>query len=232
MRLSAYEHLIPEKLFTNTLDPNRAQGVSAVKALALAANQGQKIYTLNVQNQTQHQTLLSQITIDPQAMAEIRNSLAAGKEVNVHQSPITQSGWTGSGYIITDPTTGAGAYKIVGGANGGMIFVTWLLFVAVGLAAAAVIASGAVVIGAIALVLLFANIFALIESIQHASNDQQLADAHKFAAFAAILSLGGLALRVAEFGLEFTSLLWIPASMVTIFRWAEFPPGWLSWLVN
>lgn len=25
---------------------------------------------------------------------------------------ITQSGWIGSGYIITDPATGAGAYKI------------------------------------------------------------------------------------------------------------------------
>jgi hypothetical protein len=31
-------------------------------------------------------------------------------------------GWTGSGYIISDPATGSGAYKISGGANGG-----WLL---------------------------------------------------------------------------------------------------------
>jgi len=115
MLLSAYEHLIPEKLFTDPLDPNRPQGVSAVKALALAANQGQKIFTLNVQNQAQHQTLLAQLTIDPQAMAEIQNALAAGKEVTVHQAPITQSGWTGSGYIITDPATGSGAYKIAGG---------------------------------------------------------------------------------------------------------------------
>ena len=37
----------------------------------------------------------------------------------MHQAPITQSGWTGSGYIISDPATGAGAYKISGGANGG-----------------------------------------------------------------------------------------------------------------
>ena len=58
------------------------------------------------------------------AMSEIQNALAAGKEVTVHQSPITQSGWTGSGYIITDPATGAGAYKISGGANGA----AWVLF--------------------------------------------------------------------------------------------------------
>ncbi|MFY9259128.1 MAG: hypothetical protein WAO71_01320 [Gallionella sp.] len=44
MRLSAYEHIIPEKLFTDPLDPNRPQGVSAMKALALAASQGQKIW--------------------------------------------------------------------------------------------------------------------------------------------------------------------------------------------
>ena len=54
-------------------------------------------------------------------MADIQNGLAAGKEVTVHQAPITQSGWTGSGYIITDPETGAGAYKIAGGANGGVL---------------------------------------------------------------------------------------------------------------
>jgi hypothetical protein len=60
-------------------------------------------------------------------MAEIQNALAAGKEVAVHQAPITQSGWTGSGYIITDPATGAGAYKISGGANGGVMIAKGLL---------------------------------------------------------------------------------------------------------
>ncbi len=232
MRLSAYEHLIPEKLFTDPLDPNRPQGVSAVKALALAASQGQRIYTLNQANQASHATLLAQVTIDASAKQEIQNALAAGKEVTVHQSPITQSGWTGSGYIITDPLTGSGAYKISGGANGGMIFVTWLFFIAVGLAAAAVIASGAVVTGGIGLVLLFANIFALIKSINQSTNDQQLADAHAFATIAAILSLGALTLMLAEAGLLFTSLLWLPSGLTTILRWAEFPPGWLSWLVS
>ncbi len=127
MRLSAYEHLIPEKMFTDPLDPNRPQGVSAVKALGLAASQGQKIYTLNAANQTSHAILLAQVTIDANARAEIQNALAAGKEVTVHQSPITQSGWTGSGYIISDPVTGSGAYKISGGANGGMLIAKGLL---------------------------------------------------------------------------------------------------------
>lgn len=81
--------------------------------------EGQKLFAFNAQNKAQQPALLAQITIDPQAMAEIQNALAAGKEVTVHQVPITQSGWTGSGYIITDPATGAGAYKIAGGFNGG-----------------------------------------------------------------------------------------------------------------
>ncbi|MFY9258870.1 MAG: hypothetical protein WAO71_00005, partial [Gallionella sp.] len=84
-----------------------------------------KIFTLTAANQASHATLLAQVTIDPQAMQEIQNGLAAGKEVTVHQAPITQSGWTGSGYVITDPATGAGAYKIAGGANG-----AWLTMLA------------------------------------------------------------------------------------------------------
>jgi hypothetical protein len=131
MRLSAYEHLIPEKLFTDPNDPNRPQGISAVKALAIATSQGQKIYTLNQANQASHATLLAQITIEASARQEIQNALAAGKEVTVHQTPITQSGWTGSGYVITDPGTGAGAYKISGGANGGALV---LFFIAMALA--------------------------------------------------------------------------------------------------
>lgn len=31
-------------------------------------------------------------------------------------------GWTGAGYIITDPAIGDGAYKISGGGNGGALF--------------------------------------------------------------------------------------------------------------
>jgi hypothetical protein len=36
MRLSAYEHIIPEKLFTDPLDPNRPQGVSAMEKIQTA----------------------------------------------------------------------------------------------------------------------------------------------------------------------------------------------------
>ncbi|HLF96856.1 MAG TPA: hypothetical protein VI457_06910, partial [Methylococcaceae bacterium] len=81
----------------------------------------QKVYTLSQANQSLHSTLLTQISIDIEARQEIQNALAAGLEVMVHQAPITVSGWTGSGYILLDKDTGAGAYKISGGENGGEI---------------------------------------------------------------------------------------------------------------
>jgi hypothetical protein len=138
MRASAYEHLIPEKLFTDQTQPNAPQAISAVKALAIAASQGQKIFTITQANQD---ILLPQINVDPDVMTEMQNALSIGKEVTVHQSPITQSGWTGTGYIITDPATGAGAYKISGGANGAFLFYFGLFLTAVGLGAILVEAS-------------------------------------------------------------------------------------------
>ena len=128
---SAFEHAVPEKLFVDSMKcnapnatnpdpvkPECAQGVSAVKALAIAAAQGQKIYTLNQANQSYHASIVASLGTDADTKAEISNALAAGKEVTVHQADITVSGWTGIGYTLLDPQSGAGAYKISGGANG------------------------------------------------------------------------------------------------------------------
>lgn len=122
---SAFEHAVPEQLFADpskpTTDPSQPQGVSAVKALAIAASQGQKIYTLNNKNQAYHASIVASLATDADSKAEISNALYAGKEVTVHQSDITAYGWKGIGYIILDPDSGAGAYKISGGANGGTL---------------------------------------------------------------------------------------------------------------
>jgi len=199
MRLSAFEHLIPERMFADPTkplnDPTQPQGFSAVKVLALAASQGQKIFTLNQANQAQHQTLLAQITIDPQAMTEIQNALAAGKEVTVHQAPITQSGWTGSGYIITDPGTGAGAYKIVGGANGGwlvglaevcaiIVMAAFLIVEAGGL-----IASGSILIGIPLLAIELYAAYAFVAGLENVQTPNQL---NQLAASTVITQIVGL----------------------------------------
>jgi len=121
---SAHEHLIPEKLFTDPTDPAGPQAVSAVKAIAVAAGQGQRIYSLNAQNQAIHASAISQLAIDSAVKEEIANALAVGKSVTVHQANISFGGFHGSGYIITDPETGAGAYKISDGANGAKMLLT------------------------------------------------------------------------------------------------------------
>ena len=54
-------------------------------------------------------------------VTEIRNSAAAGKTVTVHERPIDFYGNSQIGYVILDPETGAGAYKIGGGENGAEI---------------------------------------------------------------------------------------------------------------
>jgi hypothetical protein len=111
-RLSAFENTVPEKIW-NDVQPSR-EGISAVKALAKAASEGQRIYVLTSQNLH----LFNQVQIDDLAQTEIRNAISIGKSVTVHERPILVSGWTGSGYIIEDVNTGGGAYKISGGANG------------------------------------------------------------------------------------------------------------------
>ena len=113
MRSSAYEHLIPERLFSTEEEP--AEGVSTAKALALAMAQGQRVYTLTQDNSHN----LSQIIIDSEARSEIQNAIQRGYEVTVHQAPLNVNGWEGSGYAIIDPENGVGAYKISGGASGG-----------------------------------------------------------------------------------------------------------------
>jgi len=114
MLSSVLESAVPEQIF-NTDPANPIDGISAIKALQLAAQQGQKIYHITQQNQA---TALPQLTLSSLAMKEIRQGLAAGKEVITHASQVSVPGFTGEGYIITDPVTGSGAYKITGGGNG------------------------------------------------------------------------------------------------------------------
>ena len=111
---SALESALPEQMFSTTANPSEA--ASAVTAIAMAEQQGQKIYHITPANQT---TTLSNIHLSQPVIDEIKTSLAAGKEVITHTNNVSISGWTGAGYIIVDPNTGIGAYKISGGLNGG-----------------------------------------------------------------------------------------------------------------
>jgi hypothetical protein len=117
---SALEHSVPEQLFSTPENP--AQGISAVKALQLANEQGIPIYTIN---QTNINMILPQLQLDAGTIADIQSAVNAGKVVTVSKTDITFNGWTGCGYIVIDPTTGAGAYMISGGMNGAWLFLLW-----------------------------------------------------------------------------------------------------------
>lgn len=62
--------------------------------------------------------IIPKLSLSTNVMTDIRDNVAVGRTVTVHEKTIHYKGWKGSGYIIIDPQTGSGAYLIDGGANG------------------------------------------------------------------------------------------------------------------
>ncbi len=145
---SALEHRILELAFSDRQNPGNA--VSAVKALAIAAQQGNWIYQITPSNIE----VLDELSIGAEVKDEIRAAAATGKEVTVSESTITVAGWTGAGYIISDPETGAGAYKISGGSNGGFLEIGDIVLEGIGLVLAAAIGLVMLVVSLIAAVVM------------------------------------------------------------------------------
>ena len=115
-RLSAMEHLVPEQMFST--EDNPAHGISAVKAIQIAAAEGQKIWTITKTNLS---TALAAINLPSAVESDIRNSVYAGMEVTAHEQPVNFYGTSQVGYIVLDPETGADGYLIGGGENGGIL---------------------------------------------------------------------------------------------------------------
>ncbi|OGR35177.1 MAG: hypothetical protein A2091_10950 [Desulfuromonadales bacterium GWD2_61_12] len=115
---SSLEHTVPEHFFSTPEQP--AEGVSTVKALRIANDQGIPIYTVNQGNVT---AVMPQLQLDGQVKTDIKNAINAGKIVIVSKENINFHGWKGCGYIIVDPSTGAGAYMIGGGTSGCWVFI-------------------------------------------------------------------------------------------------------------
>jgi hypothetical protein len=110
--------------------PECGQAISAVKALAIAQQEGQKIYTITPQNAS---TALAKLPIGGSVGQEIRSAVQAGKEVTIHEKSISAYGWSGYGYVIVDPETGAGGYIIEGGGNGGLMMLLGIIYMIVAL---------------------------------------------------------------------------------------------------
>jgi hypothetical protein len=76
-------------------------------------------------------------------MAEIRAALAVGKEVVTHTAAVSVPGWTGAGYVILDPQSGVGAWKIGGGENGAYLIVSGMALIALAISIGFVALAGA-----------------------------------------------------------------------------------------
>lgn len=86
--------------------------------MQIASQKGQTIYHITKDNYSQ---ILSQLKLSSHVMSDICDAISAGCEVTAHERNISVKGWTDLGYVILALTTGAGAYLIGGGADGGMI---------------------------------------------------------------------------------------------------------------
>jgi hypothetical protein len=116
---SELEHLVPEQIFRNS--GLELDAISAVKALEKANALGQRIYRIT---QANRDSALPNIHHDGETMAEITAALNAGKVVITHTDSVSvPGGWVGAGYLILDPNTGDGAYKISGGQNGSFFYI-------------------------------------------------------------------------------------------------------------
>jgi len=83
-----------------------------VKAIQLAAAEGQKIWTITQGSLDQ---ALASIELSDEVETDIRNSVYAGKEVTAHERPGNFFGIQSSGYIVLDPYSGAVAAGVISG---------------------------------------------------------------------------------------------------------------------
>jgi hypothetical protein len=111
---SALEHEVPEAYLADPDEP--VQGVSALSAIALAVAQNQPIFQITEDN---FSLVRSQLAQSPDVIRDIQNAVAAGQSVLISQGTVQLEEWAGTGYMIIDPQTGSGAYRISGGQNGG-----------------------------------------------------------------------------------------------------------------
>jgi hypothetical protein len=107
------EGLVPQQLYSTATAP--AESVSAVKALALADAQGQKIWTITKTNLS---TALASVQLPASVETDISNAVNAGKVVTTQTTPVAYAGGNFTGYLVIDPSTGAGGYLLGNGTNG------------------------------------------------------------------------------------------------------------------
>lgn len=90
--------------------------VSAVRLLKLASERNVPLLSIDSANRID---MLPQLQASDVVKNDIENAVNAGKKVIIPQSEVTYNQWTGTGYIVMNPDTGAAGYMISGGLAGG-----------------------------------------------------------------------------------------------------------------
>jgi Transglutaminase-like superfamily len=103
-------------VFDQLFGKNIGDSISAVSVMKLANDKGIPIYGVDANNLA---TIIPKLQLAQEVKDEVANAVNAGLTVQIPKTNITQLGWTGVGYIISNPVDGTAAYRISGGLNGG-----------------------------------------------------------------------------------------------------------------
>lgn len=106
---STLEHAIFEQLYN-------VSSVSTTKIMEVANQQGIPIYTIN---QTNINNILPKLNVSQEVKEGIQSAVGSGKIVTIPKKNVQYYNWSGIGWIVMDPDSGAGAYMISGGLAGG-----------------------------------------------------------------------------------------------------------------
>jgi len=160
IRLSAMEHLIPEAMWKTDLE--EPKGISAVKTFALAGKQGKNLAFIDQDNINQ---ALPSLNLSPEIASEISSFVDSDHVAILHDSPVSFQGENLVGYILLDQSTGAAAFKISGGANGGKLFGFLFGLAAIGAIVASLVSAPFLLVALLAIaakmILIYSIVFAL-----------------------------------------------------------------------
>lgn len=102
----------------NSIFENAGHGaVSTIRLHELALERGIPIHRIDSSNKAQ---VWPQLRLNPAIESQISTAVDSGKIVTVSQNELVAGDWSGVGWIVADPASGASAYLISGGLNGAL----------------------------------------------------------------------------------------------------------------
>ncbi|OPX44391.1 transglutaminase-like superfamily protein [Ruminiclostridium hungatei] len=114
---SSMEHAVFEQMFNTP-------SVSTIKILGEANRMGIPVYTIDKSNIS---SVLPKLEVSGSVRTDISNAVNSGRTVTIPQRNIHYFDWSGTGYVVLNPETGAAGYMISGGTAGGSMSIKQML---------------------------------------------------------------------------------------------------------